>query len=102
MFGVMSKAYAIFLKENLSSNPMIERFEFNEDEYKEIKDLQRIEQSNYNKIRQSSQPKFNETKLINTLNDLVRELDKLSGFLRSYRAADRKYLVNFIGAALEI
>ena len=90
------------MKENLSSNPMIERFEFNEDQYKEIKDLQRIEQSNYNKIRQSNQPEFNETKLMNTLNDLVHELDKISGFFRSYRAADRRLLVNFIGAALEI
>lgn len=102
MFGVMSKAYAIFLKENLSSNPSIERFEFNEDQYKELKDLQRIEQSKYNMIRQSNQPQFNETKLMNALNDLVRELDKISGFFRSYRAADRRFLVNFIGAAIEV
>jgi hypothetical protein len=102
MFGIMSKAYAIFLKDNLSSNPMIERFEFNEDQYNEIKNLQRIEQTNYNKIRQNNQPNFKETKLMNTLNDLVRELDKMSGFFRSYRAADRKFLVTFIGAAIEL
>lgn len=98
MFKHYVKIYAQFLKQQLESNPMIERFELNEEQYQEIKDLIQVGTKNLS-INISGYE--SELRSLNHLKKIVEQLDKMSGFFRQYRAVDRVLLVKFIGSTYE-
>jgi DNA-directed RNA polymerase specialized sigma54-like protein len=98
MFGLQLKNYAQFLKQQLESNPMIERFEFNEEQYQEIKELI---QAGTKEVSMNFSGYESELQSLNHLKRIVEQLDKMSGFFRHYRAVDRVLLVKFIGSTYE-
>ena len=98
MFGLQLKNYAQFLKQQLESNPMIERFEFNEERYQEIKELIQVETK---EVSMDFSGYESELQSLNHLKRIVEQLDKMSGFFRHYRAVDRVLLVKFIGSTYE-
>jgi DNA-directed RNA polymerase specialized sigma54-like protein len=98
MFGLQLKNYAQFLKQQLESNPMIERFEFNEERYQEIKELIQVETK---EVSMDFSGYESELQSLNHLKRIVEQLDKMSGFFRHYRAVDRVLLVKFIVSTYE-
>ena len=98
MFGLQLKNYAQFLKQQLESNPMIERFEFNEEQYQEIKELI---QAGTKEVSMNFSGYESELQSLNHLNRIVEQLDKMSGFFRHFRAVDRVLFVKFIGSTYE-
>lgn len=98
MFGLEATEYAIHLKQQLEINPLIERFEFNDDQFNDLKQLLKNEKKYYANVQLKDKQALN---VIYSLEKIITKLENKVGFFRQYRAVERNLIVDFIRSVME-